>query len=110
MTFVYKVNDTNAIKKELIGPYTKFMASFFSKAFLNEEKKIQKTLEAIEKEKVDIMFFQEANEKLINSIDYKNFKMVRCSFGTSMIVIRKDRFKKIHDEKKVLETIGPETS
>ena len=33
----------------------------FNKTFLNEEKKLEKTLDAMKKEKIDIVFAQEAN-------------------------------------------------
>jgi hypothetical protein len=37
------------------------MEFMFSKSFLNEEKKLDKTLSAMEKENIDIVFAQEAN-------------------------------------------------
>ena len=48
----------------------------FSKAFLDEDKKIDKALGAIDKEEVDIVFMQESNEKIIRAFDNKIFKIV----------------------------------
>ena len=42
-------------------PYKQFMELMFSKSFLNEEKKLKKTFDAMEREKIDIVFAQEAD-------------------------------------------------
>ncbi len=44
------------------------MEKMFSKSFLNEEKKLEKTLNSMKKKNVDIVFVQEANMTLINKL------------------------------------------
>lgn len=52
------------------------MRKMFSKAFLDEQKKIDKALAAIEKEEVDVVFMQESDENIIQAFDNKIFKVV----------------------------------
>jgi hypothetical protein len=52
------------------------MRKMFSKAFLDEQKKIDKALTAIYKEEVDIVFMQETDENIIRAFDNKIFKVV----------------------------------
>lgn len=64
LSHVYQ-KDYSELAKNLsslnIQEYSKFMEFMFSKSFLNEEKKLDKTLSAMEKENIDIVFAQEAN-------------------------------------------------
>jgi hypothetical protein len=52
------------------------MRRMFSKAFLDEQKKIDKALAAVDKEEVDIVFMQESDENIIRAFDKKIFKVV----------------------------------
>ena len=56
--YLYGEKYLNKAREKPIKRYQDFMAEMFNKAFLNEEKKIEKTLIAIEKEEVDIVFMQ----------------------------------------------------
>lgn len=57
---MYKIND---LEFSIIGeldykPYKQFMELMFSKSFLNEQKKLKKTFDAMERENIDIVFAQ----------------------------------------------------
>ncbi len=69
--YVYKSSDIDQIKPTKIKPYQEFMTMFFSKTFLNEKNKIESVLKAIQKDSIDIMFIQEANESFIASVKSK---------------------------------------
>ena len=97
----FGTTDKNSFKE-----YQDFMRKMFSKAFLDEEKKIEKTIEAIEKEEVDIVFLQEVNERIMKAFNTKVFKMIISSEKESMIILRKSKFNHIYDEKHVLEGLG----
>jgi hypothetical protein len=45
--------------------YKKFMELMFSKSFLDENKKLKKTFDAMKREKIDVVFAQEANDLLV---------------------------------------------
>ena len=61
--------DFTYIYKLPIDIYTDFMKAMFKKSYLNEEKKIKKTFSALDREKIDITFVQEANEKLLEELE-----------------------------------------
>lgn len=57
---MYKINDLEFSKIGELDykPYKQFMELMFSKSFLNEQKKLKKTFDAMERENIDIVFAQ----------------------------------------------------
>lgn len=79
------------------------METFFSKSFLDEKKKIKQTFNAMESEKIDVLFLQEVSTDLLNALPQKqNFETIIGKDKGCAILLRKNKFHKVHDTAKVL--------
>ena len=57
------------------------MKKFFSKAYLNENIKIEKVFLALEKRNVDISFFQEVTEEFLSKINQNEYYVAKVEGG-----------------------------
>ena len=57
------------------------MKKFFSKAYLNENIKIEKVFLALEKRSVDISFFQEVTEEFLSKINQNEYYVAKVEGG-----------------------------
>lgn len=65
------------------------MDKMFNKSFLNEEKKLEKTLLAMKKQNIDIVFAQQANETLIQILRQMDDYVFFSRKGSDSIIIVK---------------------
>ena len=65
------------------------MDRMFNKSFLNEEKKLEKTLLAMKKQNIDIVFAQQANETLIQILRQMDDYVFFSRKGSDSIIIVK---------------------
>jgi hypothetical protein len=103
LSHVYQ-KDFSELAKNLgslnIQEYSKFMEFMFSKSFLNEEKKLEKTLNAMVKENIDIVFAQEANESLIKKLEsIPDYAVYKREGAESIIIVKKQKFHNFYNSK-----------
>ena len=91
LTHVYKNNDLNEVAQKCKPEeYKKFMNKFFSRSYLDEDKKIQKLDERLDEGKAGVIFFQEPTQKLIDHLkSKKTYYIAEGEKDKSIIVVNK---------------------
>lgn len=98
LRYAYKIKDLKEVESNKITPekYINLCEKFFSKSYLNEEKKIQKVTEALQKHDADIFCFQEPTIKFIEALKSdKRFEIRQKGVDVSMVVVKISSFKQI---------------
>lgn len=76
---------------------------------MDEKKKIKQTFEAMESEKIDVLFLQEVSADLLKALPTnQNFKTIIGEDKGCAILLRKNKFRNFHDESQVLSHLNKE--
>lgn len=96
---VHQVESINDAKDLSTDTYLKYFRPWFNLSFLNEEKKIEKLLKAMEHIKADIIFFQEPSPALLNELEKSGlFAIKHDPTLDTMIVVKSSSFEQVKSE------------
>lgn len=99
LRYIYKINKIKEAEGKDATEYVKKLKPFYELSFLNEEKKLKKTISNFSKIEADVFFFQEYSEYFYEYLKNRREHYISFDDGKDTLIIAKET--SFHERKNI---------